>query len=236
MSLATIMDSVTAEMDTGQVLNVASTISATRALGPGLRAVVWVQGCPFRCPGCISPESRPFEPARLVRVETLVSELLIDPDVTGFTYSGGEPMMQAAGLARLIRIARRRRELSLVCFTGFTLDELRADPPTAGVSDLLEEIDVLIDGRYVAELNDNRGLRGSHNQRVHFLTDCLEGHDFETEPRQAEIYIEAGQAVLIGVPPRGALAALQDGVRRAIRVARLQADPGDRPMPQEGGD
>jgi anaerobic ribonucleoside-triphosphate reductase activating protein len=92
-------------------LNIAKTCVGTRALGPGVRSVVWVQGCPFRCQGCIAPEWIPFERAREADPAELASELLADPDVAGLTFSGGEPMRQAAGLARLITIARRQRDL-----------------------------------------------------------------------------------------------------------------------------
>ena len=151
-------------------LRIAETCVGTRALGPGLRSVAWVQGCPFHCQGCIAPEWIPREPAREVDPADLAAELLSHPGVCGFTFSGGEPMSQAAGLAQVISVARQQRDLTLICFTGYRLAELRARPPGPGVTDLLAQTDVLIDGRYVAAYNDGRGLRGSTNQRIHFLT------------------------------------------------------------------
>ncbi len=189
--------------DEAELLNVAATSAATRVLGPGLRAVVWVQGCFFRCPGCIAPDWIPLRPARLVKVEALVEELLANPALTGLTFSGGEPMLQAAGLARLARLARARRELNIICFTGFTLSLLKHTPPGPGVDELLEQVDVLIDGPYIEQLNDNRGLRGSSNQQIYYLTDRLRGVDLQGSPRAAEVKIEDGAAVLIGVPPKG---------------------------------
>jgi anaerobic ribonucleoside-triphosphate reductase activating protein len=181
----------------------------TRALGPGLRSAAWVQGCPFHCRGCIAPEWIPRQPAREVYPADLAAELLADPGVCGFTFSGGEPMSQAAGLAEVIRVARQHRDLTLICFTGYRLAELRARPPGPGVTDLLAHTDVLIDGRYVATRNDGRGLRGSTNQRVHFLTGRL-AH-FEADlvggPRRSEIRIRARSALLVGVPGAGVSAA-----------------------------
>lgn len=142
----------------------------TRALGPGLRSVAWVQGCPFRCRGCIAPDWIPQRPARETAPADLAAELLAHPGVTGFTFSGGEPMAQAAGLAAVITIARRQRDLTLICFSGYRLAELRDRPPGPGVAELLAQTDVLIDGRYVAGRNDALGLRGSSNQQVHLLT------------------------------------------------------------------
>jgi anaerobic ribonucleoside-triphosphate reductase activating protein len=184
----------------GRLVNVAATCASTTALGPGLRAVVWVQGCPFRCAGCIAPDWIPQQAARWVAPANLVDELLADPDVTGLTFSGGEPMAQADGLAQVVRCARSRRDLTLICFTGYRLAELRAKIDWPGVADLLAEIDVLIDGRYVAARNDNRGLRGSSNQKIHYLTGRLASTELTTGPRRSEIRLRARSALLVGVP------------------------------------
>jgi anaerobic ribonucleoside-triphosphate reductase activating protein len=177
----------------------------TQALGPGLRSVAWVQGCPFHCPGCIAPDWIPRQPACEVRPADLAAELLAHPGVTGFTFSGGEPMVQAAGLAEVIRIARYQRDLTLICFTGFRLAELRDRPPGPGVAGLLAETDVLIDGRYVAARNDGRGMRGSSNQDVHMLTGRLAGATAELTggARRAEIRLRGRSALLVGVPGPG---------------------------------
>jgi anaerobic ribonucleoside-triphosphate reductase activating protein len=151
----------------------------------------------------------------------LAAELLADPDVTGLTFSGGEPMAQAAGLAEVIRAARRMRDLSLICFTGYRLKELRAQSPGAGVGDLLAETDVLIDGRYVATRNRNRGLRGSDNQRVHFLTGRLAGVEAELldGPRRTEFRLRGSSMLLVGVPSRDvaeAFGCLSQGARHEL--------------------
>ncbi|MBP1466482.1 radical SAM protein [Candidatus Chloroploca sp. M-50] len=200
------------------LLNVAATCTATHALGPGLRAVVWVQGCPFNCPGCLAPDWIPMRQARTVAPEDLVAELLAHPQVTGLTFSGGEPMLQAAGLTRLINLAREQRPLSLICFSGFTLAQLRDDPPGPSVADLLDQIDVLIDGRYVARQNDHRGLRGSRNQRIHYLTDRLAEFDFASGPRQIEIQVQADHVLLVGVPPRGAITLIDQALEHVCRA------------------
>ena len=191
-------------------LNVAATCVGTRSLGPGYRSVVWVQGCPFTCRGCVAPDWIPDRPARLVGVAELAEELLRDERVAGLTFSGGEPMAQAAGLAALARAVRAERDVSVISFTGYTLARLRNRPPNPGVAELLAEVDVLIDGQYVDARNDGRGLRGSTNQVVHHLTDRLaaSGYDFEQRPRDAEIRIDDGAVTLVGVPPHGLVATL----------------------------
>jgi anaerobic ribonucleoside-triphosphate reductase activating protein len=194
------------------ILNVAAVCSATQTLGPGLRAVVWVQGCPFHCQGCIAPDWIPFKPARLMDAEELVAELLSNPVVSGLTFSGGEPMKQAAGLAAVARLARQRRNLDIVCFTGYKIEKLLKPPLDPAVQELLAVVDVLIDGSYIARLNDNQGLRGSSNQRIHHLSLRLKDFDFENITRQVEMQIADGQILMVGVPPKGIEIALKEAV------------------------
>lgn len=197
-------------------LNIAQTCAATHALGPGLRAVVWVQGCPFQCAGCIAPEWIPFLPARLIEPEEVVQELLVY-NIDGLTFSGGEPMLQAAGLAKVARLARQSKpNLSVICYTGFTLEQLLREPPGPGVKELLDETDVLIDGLYISALNDDQGLRGSSNQRIHFLTDRLKGIDFVHCSRRVEIHVREGYVLLVGIPTRKALLGFQSAIEQAM--------------------
>src|SRR5262249_23584527 len=140
------------------------------------------------------------------------------PAVDGLTFSGGEPMAQAAGLAQVARSARRRRDVSVLCFTGYRLEQLTKHPPAPGVADPLAEIGVLIDDWYVAARGDGRGMRGSDNQRVHHLSGRLADHDFDRGPRHAEIRVTEQEALLIGVPPLG-FAAIFDTAVDAARDA-----------------
>jgi anaerobic ribonucleoside-triphosphate reductase activating protein len=184
-------------------LNLAAMRMGTRVLGPGLRLGVWVQGCPFQCAGCIAPEWIPQRVNTLVSVERLVQHLLSQPEISGITLSGGEPMLQAAGLAQFVRRVRQEREVDVICFTGYRYPQLQSAPPTAGVAALLAQVDLLVDGPYVQRLDDGQGLRGSRNQVFHYLSDRLRDFDAAQEPRRVEIYLEEGQAFLVGIPPHG---------------------------------
>ena len=199
-------------------VNVAETCIGTTALGPGIRSVVWVQGCPLHCPGCVAPDWIPQRTARLVDPADLAAELLADPAVSGLTLSGGEPMMQAGPLAAMVRAARGQRDVTVISYSGFTRAELTERPPSPGVADLLGQLDVLIDGRYLAAANDDRGLRGSSNQTVHHLTSRLADADdaFVRLPRAAELRVRDTSVLLVGVPPAG----LARGLDRAARRAR----------------
>ena len=190
------------------MLNIAAIAARTRALGPGTRAVVWVQGCPFDCPGCLAPQWIPFVPATQMTPKEAVAQLDLE-GLTGLTFSGGEPMMQASGLAEVARLAREQKELDIICFTGFRYERLLKNPPAPGVSDLLAQIDVLIDGPFVQSLHNSIGLRGSPNQRILHLTPRLKQHDLESQTRNVEITISDGEFGLIGIPTPAMLSALR---------------------------
>jgi anaerobic ribonucleoside-triphosphate reductase activating protein len=200
-------------------VNVAETCVSTKALGPGLRSVVWVQGCLLHCRECIAPDWIPRRPARLMAPAELAAELLSDSAVTGLTLSGGEPMLQARALADMVREARGQRDVDVICFSGYTLAELRERPPGPGIADLLGQLDVLIDGAYVAAANDDRGLRGSANQVVHHLTGRLAaaGDALARGPRTAEIRVRDRSLLLVGVPPQGLGRTLDVAAGRARR-------------------
>jgi anaerobic ribonucleoside-triphosphate reductase activating protein len=182
-------------------LNLANLVSSTHALGPGLRAVVWVQGCLLHCPGCLAPGWIPQVEAQLMTPEELSDRLLEDPNVTGITFSGGEPMLQAAGLAQTARLIRSRREVNIICFSGYRYEHLLHNPPSPGVDDLLEQLDVLVDGPYIEARNSGVGLRGSDNQRIIHLGGRLWHVDLENDPRRMEIRIGMKDLVIVGIPP-----------------------------------
>ena len=184
----------------GRILNLWNTCSeGTKALGPGLRYVIWTQGCLRRCPGCISPESQPIKPKLVVEVEFLADDIAKNGKLSGITISGGEPFLQAASLSKLIQLVKQKRpELNAIVFTGFYKDELKWND----AENLLELADVLIDGPFCLEQISDKGLRGSLNQKFHFLTDALKGcrEELENAPRKMEVYVEENELVTIGIP------------------------------------
>lgn len=153
-----------------QILRVGRFSPRCTLLGPGTRAVVWVQGCPLNCGECVAPEMIPFRGGDRVRVETLAARIDALGDIDGLTLSGGEPMSQAGALVRLVDDVRRRRDLTVMSYTGSTIERLRR----RGSNDqraLLDRLDILVDGPYIAEQHVDRLWRGSANQRVHLLTE-----------------------------------------------------------------
>jgi len=198
------------------LLNLAEICPVTRTLGPGQRFALWVQGCCFNCGDCISPEWIPQIQAHLVEPTILAQTILSVPGTEGVTISGGEPMLQAAGLSELLTELRQQKDLSIICFTGFTLEQLLAKSDR-NIQRFLLQLDVLIDGQYMAELNDNQGWRGSANQVVHFLTDrhLPEADLFRDRPRNVEIHLRHDAALMVGIPPHH----FSQHFRQAIDVA-----------------
>jgi anaerobic ribonucleoside-triphosphate reductase activating protein len=197
-------------------LNVAAWCDCTTSLGPGSRSVLWVQGCPFKCPECIAPDWIPETPATLISPEAAALLLTKNPNVTGITLSGGEPMLQAEALAKMLLLAKQIRTLNVICFTGFKLQHLKSQSESQGVRLLLECIDVLIDGQYVAGLNNEVGLRGSTNQQIHFLSDVLIDRKSELlmGQRSLELQLKNGEALMVGIPDRRKLIAINETLRQ----------------------
>nr|WP_073166276.1 anaerobic ribonucleoside-triphosphate reductase activating protein [Desulfofundulus australicus] len=132
--------------------------------GPGLRDVLFVQGCPHRCSGCQNPGSWDFGGGTEVDIANVLVSLPSSPLVSGITFSGGEPFCQAAAL---VEVAQHIKSLglNLWIYTGYTWEELLAHPDPA-VKRLLALTDVVVDGRFVqAEADLSLPFRGSRNQR-----------------------------------------------------------------------
>jgi anaerobic ribonucleoside-triphosphate reductase activating protein len=167
----------------------------SRANGPGVRFVVWLQGCTLGCPGCFNPATHASE-GNEVDVDAVLAQLAA-ARVEGLTLSGGEPLQQPEA-ARALLAGARRLGLSTLAFSGYTLAEIRE---LAGGPEILALLDVLVDGRYVSTERLGRGLRGSANQRIHLLTERHTLADVEATP-VAEIVIgRDGLVQLTGVDP-----------------------------------
>lgn len=188
------------------VLPIAQVVPVTEAEGPGRRFALWFQGCPLRCAGCCNPEMLPFSGG----VPTGLDEVLAGIDagrdrIEGITLLGGEPFAHAAVA---VPLAKKVHEwnLSVMIFSGFTLEELRASAEDATQA-LLAETDILVDGPYRRDMPEStRRWIGSSNQRVHFLSPRCDPHDSRwLLPNTLEIRLERGELTVNGFPARGAV-------------------------------
>jgi len=148
-------------------LNIMGYVDESEVNGPGVRAVVWVQGCLRECPGCFNTASWSFEPNQIISIQELGARILANPRNEGVTFSGGEPFWQAPALAELAK-RLKAAGLSTMSFSGFTLKELQSETAPKGARDLLEQLDILVDGPYVESqaINSPESLVSSKNQRV----------------------------------------------------------------------
>lgn len=131
--------------------------------GPGIRFVVFTQGCKHNCIGCHNPESHSFTAGKLIDIEEILEMIKDNPLLDGVTLSGGEPFEQSRECSIL---ARKVKELGLniVSYTGYTLEQILSKEE---FKPLLEETDILIDGKFeIGEKSLLLKFRGSKNQRI----------------------------------------------------------------------
>lgn len=153
----------------------------------------------------MAPETLPFADGEIVHVATLAEEFITLQGIQGLTFSGGEPMAQATALTELVDRIRVSRDLSIVCYSGFPLAYLRSKG-TPAQHELIQRLDILIDGPYLRRRHTDLRWRGSDNQRVHFLSPRYRHLAEMVEERGSWIEFEwDAQESLhwMGIPPLG---------------------------------
>ncbi len=144
-------------------LRIAGTIGESIVDGPGIRYVLFTQGCPHGCVGCHNPQTHDFAGGKEVTVDTLLADITKNPFVKAVTLSGGEPFCQPAALAQLAA-SLKEKGYHLMCYTGYTFEQLLQKEDARP---LLEQLDLLVDGPFVLDRkNIELKFRGSDNQRV----------------------------------------------------------------------
>ena len=135
--------------------------------GPGLRRVFFAQGCKHNCKGCFNPETHDFEGGEEFNIDSLIDDVKSNPMLKGITFSGGDPLEQGESFAYM---AKKFKEigLNIWVFTGYKFEYILENlDKIAGWRELIENIDVLVDGRFEETLkNDSLKFKGSSNQRI----------------------------------------------------------------------
>ncbi len=145
------------------MLSVLAIVEDTTVDGPGFRTAIYAAGCPNHCPGCHNPESWDIHRGSMMQTEEIVERILAD-EFADVTFSGGDPMFQPEGFTELAQAIKARSSKNIWCYTGYTFEALLRNPAQR---QLLEQIDVLVDGRFEQSLRDESLLfRGSSNQRL----------------------------------------------------------------------
>ena len=155
-------------------ISILDILEDTTVDGPGFRTTVYCAGCPNRCPGCHNPQSWDISNGRETDIEDILEVILADP-FADVTFSGGDPMFQPEGFAALARAIKERSSKNIWCYTGYLFESLLENPNCRA---LLEQVDVLVDGRFVEALRDEElRFRGSSNQRIIDVAKSLQqGH------------------------------------------------------------
>jgi len=135
--------------------------------GPGIRMVVFVEGCGHHCPGCHNENTQDPAGGYESTVDEVIAQLPSNSLISGVTFSGGEPFLQAGALAAIGRAAKQRG-LSIFTYTGFVFETLLAQSRNdEAIAALLSITDVLIDGPFILAQRDiSLAFRGSANQRL----------------------------------------------------------------------
>lgn len=147
--------------------------------GLGWRAVLFVSGCPHHCPGCHNKEAQDFNYGEEFNKEDILNRIKENSILKGITISGGEPLCKQniKEVSEFITDVKSvRPEFNIWCYSGYTFEELqnRNDEVT---NDALNKIDVLVDGQFIeSRKNPTLKFRGSDNQRILNVHECLKEH------------------------------------------------------------
>lgn len=155
-------------METAMNIRLAGVIPESITDGPGMRFTIFVQGCRHNCPGCHNPQTHDYSGGHDMSLEELFHRIEQSPLISGVTFSGGEPFDKALPLTLLARTIHRKLHLPIICYTGYTLEELVQKARTrTDIRGLLTSIDTLIDGPFIQERKSlDLEWRGSSNQRI----------------------------------------------------------------------
>lgn len=165
-------------------IRIAGTVEDSIVDGPGLRFVVFVQGCPHHCDGCHNPETHDFAGGKLTDTDALYEQCMENPLCSGVTFSGGEPFCQPEPLYVLGERFKKAGK-SLMCYSGWTFEELlKKSEHEEYTKKLLGILDILVDGRFdISKRSLSLQFRGSTNQRLINVPESLKRDcavEFET--------------------------------------------------------
>lgn len=149
-------------MNVSNMIRLANVTKHSSVDGPGLRTVVWFQGCPHHCVGCHNPETQSIDSGYCVTVDELILEIE-SLNNKKITLSGGDPFLQALPLLELVE-RLKSLDYDIWCYTGYTFEECLVHPIFKAC---LRYMDMLVDGRFILEQRDhNLMFRGSKNQNI----------------------------------------------------------------------
>ncbi|MHC1772393.1 MAG: 4Fe-4S single cluster domain-containing protein [Flexilinea sp.] len=173
-------------------------LAASRANGPGIRSVIWLQGCAFNCPGCCNPQTHSLIGGSLIAVDDMIEKVVtLSSTIEGITISGGEPFLQTEALYGLLSQIKQRSGLSVLVFSGYEKEVLEEIPQ---YRKCLDGIDALICGPYsLKSAPDYQRFCSSGNQVLWLLNDRYSEADFMNLTTNEVIIREDGEIVVSGL-------------------------------------
>lgn len=141
--------------------------------GPGVRTVVYVQGCKHNCANCHNPSTHDFSGGRSISIRELIQEVLRNK-FKCVTWSGGDPVYRAMSIY-VANAELKQYNFNIWSYTGFTIEQLLLREHTYDTIPFLSNIDVLIDGPYIdSKQSLEFPFRGSVNQRIVLVKPTLD--------------------------------------------------------------
>lgn len=146
--------------------------------GPGIRYVLFLQGCPHQCLGCHNPQTHKIDGGVSMTIEEILEDIHSKKHLDGVTFSGGDPFIQPVPLLELAK-QLKAEGMHLVIYSGFTYEQLiEKGEGDLAIQGLLDTVDILVDGRFILEKKDLAlAFRGSSNQRLVDLKKSKESGD-----------------------------------------------------------
>ena len=148
------------------MISVKGIIPETISDGIGWRKSIYCAGCSHRCYNCHNPQTWDIDNGTFVSIQELYNEIMKPhPILQGITFTGGDPMYQAKAFSELAKMIKANSQYDIWCYTGFLFEDIINNQDEK--YELLKNIDVLVDGRYIDSLRDlTLAFRGSKNQRI----------------------------------------------------------------------
>lgn len=163
------------------MLRVAGFVKESIVDGPGIRYVIFTQGCAHNCPGCHNLHTHNYLGGNLVDVDDVYKDILKNPLVKGVTISGGEPLDQLSEVLKLV-LKLKSSGYNIIIFTGYRYEDIyEKSIQNSDYIQILQNVDIVIDGKYEKNnTNEFLRFRGSCNQRIIDSVKTLEKHEIVT--------------------------------------------------------
>ena len=174
-------------------------IEKTSAEGPGMRAVIWTQGCIKNCEGCFAEDTFDVNGGYKEEIDLLINKIRkVRKDIEGVTIIGGEPFLQTREIEIILREVKEMG-LNTILFTGYKLEELLEEK----FKRVLFYVDLLVDGAFKkGEYDLSRPWVGSSNQRFIFLSEIFD-LDVLEQRNKIEVFISNGKVDINGMGSMG---------------------------------